>query len=491
MNLDDLRQELNTRADEAGQPDLLAGVHHRIRRTKQRRLATALTATAAVAAVALGVVPNALTTTKDPDPAVTPTPSDYRHNGLVFGANENGSRLEKAWAGKKGENAIEFQWTPSTTDLTLTPYCADPADGSNQVKVSFNGLSVVPPQSCADAGPEATQRFTLGAWDEIWTSVGHGMQPIRIKVEILTPGGTPVTGPEVQVGLGIYRTGQGSKPPADSFPSRPIEAGPKDVVRDGIRYPGKLGDETLAAAVIGAQGENSVSLRWTPTSYDVTFAKLCVAAGSPDQPMARFTVNGRRWMGFSCDESAQQGRSSSSSVYYDELMPLRGLLKLGEENVITLQLTSSTPPERRLTDKNGRLGFAIYQHGPSHQVVAGSSLRLAERIHHNGFTYKLQGFKTAPAESNARVRMDGPADKPFLLVAGGYAEPTNTPDDQTRKMTITGLPDELQATHSGPGMPGISTIPVPSQRARTLAATLSGPTNKDGYLFMAIYLPVP
>ncbi|WP_328990772.1 hypothetical protein OG394_31340 [Kribbella sp. NBC_01245] len=485
MNLDDLRQELTTRADEAGHPDLLAGVHHRIRRTKQRRVATALTATAAALALAIAVVPSALTTTKDPDPAVTPRPPDYKLNGLVFPGDLQNGHLQKAWAGKKGESTVEFEWTPTSTKLTALPYCTDSANGTNLVRLTFNDLRVLE-QSCADFGPEATTSATIDPSDQIWTSVGYGMQPIRVGLRVVDAQGNEVVDPSIQLGVGFYRTAADLGLLAPSMPSREVPADAGDYVRDGYRYPAKRGTQPLEAAVIGAKGQTSVTLRWTPTSKDVELTEFCVASKPDMKVMATFTVNGHPYHGSSCDD--QGPRKLDSGIYHGD-SSLRDWLKVGQPNVITLRLEKSGSASP-VVDESAQLGFAIYRNGPSRQVLPGHDLRLAETIEHDGHQYRLEGLRTMPAELNTRLYMTGPGDKPFLLLAGGFGDKL-AGDSKSRTLLVSGVGDEgAQSQHQGPGLPGILTIPVPPQRARPMAVSLTGAKPTGGFLLMAIYAPV-
>lgn len=488
MNLDDLRQELSTRADEAGHPDLLAGVHHRIRRTKQRRVATALTATAAVAALAIGLVPNVLTTTtKDPDPAVTvpPRPNDYKVNGLVFPGDLYNGYLQKAWAGKKGESTIEFEWTPTSTSLNLLPYCTDSANGTNLVQVTFNDLKVQE-QSCADFGPEATTSTKLDPDDAIWTSVGYGMQPIRVGLRVVNGQGDEVVDPSIQLGIGFYRTATDLGLPTPSMPSREVPADPGDYVRDGYRYPAKRGSQLLQAAVIGAKGQTSVSLRWTPTSNDIDLSEFCVASKRDMTVMASFTINGRQYVGSSCDN---EGPRKHDHGIHSDSDSLRDLVKVGQPNVITLRLEmarSSSP----VVDKSAHLGFAIYRNGPSRRVLPGQDLRLAETIEHDGHHYRLENLRTMPAKLNTKLQITGPGDKPFLLLAGGFGGNYGVGDSKSRTLLVSGVGEEWeQSEDQGTGLPGIMTIPVPPQRARPLAVSITGAAPDGGFLLIAIYVP--
>lgn len=487
MNLDDLRQELSTRADEAGHPDLLAGVHHRIRRTKQRRVATALTATAAVAALAIGLVPTALTTTKDPDPSKTTDnqepPADYTRADVTLPGSFDGDPLEKPWIGDVGQNRLRFNWSPSTTDIVLTPYCSSKG-GDHNVEVLFNDI-LVTDYPCSDMGGMVSAIDEILPTSDIWSLIGDPKKPIEVTVQLVSGKGTLVKDPTAQLALGIYRNGPSTQ---DSMPTRAVPDQPDDYIRDGVRYRANVAGETLEAAMVGALGQKEISLTWTPSTTNIDILDFCTLAA--DRGTSSIVIlNGKQVGGSDC--RGDKPRDHPTNWLYLDNPEQNKLIRLGVPNTLTMRLDSAGKTITADAERTARLGLAIYRRGASRAVGDGKDIRLAERIEYAGYEYELADVRTGKATKNAAVSTTSPADKAFLVVAGGFGQTFVESDRQPRKMTLTGAGREPQEfVESGSDLPTAGLVTVAAQSARPLTATIGGPPPNGGGIYLAVYVPV-
>ncbi|MDX6236314.1 MAG: hypothetical protein QOG10_1129, partial [Kribbellaceae bacterium] len=187
MNLTDLREELTDRAAESDEhpSDLLAGVHRKIIRTKRRRVAGVLVGAAAVAALAIGVLPGQ-TDTSTPDPAVTRTvPADYTKDGLTLHGAMGSDLLEKGWIGSPGQSRLEFVWTPTRTSISLYTFCRSSGLVMTTVRVQVNGNHATE-QACNDTddSPDPAKGEALRADSSIWLDAPVG-KPSRVTFSLI------------------------------------------------------------------------------------------------------------------------------------------------------------------------------------------------------------------------------------------------------------------------------------------------------------------
>jgi hypothetical protein len=219
MNLTDLREELSARAAESDEhpSDLLAGVRRKITRTKRRRLAGVLVGTAAVTALAIGVLPG-LTDTSTPEPAVTPTvptgkhqpdgpptqtpptgAGDYVKDGIRYRAKVGGDSLAAAVIGSPGQASVKLKFTATGAKISLRTFCT--ANPQYQVAVNLSS-GVEKTISCDSQSTDAGGHGGLTISDP--SMVG---EVVEATVTLRDGRGRPVSRPGVRIGLGIYRPG--------------------------------------------------------------------------------------------------------------------------------------------------------------------------------------------------------------------------------------------------------------------------------------------
>lgn len=393
MKLQDLRDELATRATsvDGHSADLLPGVQHKIRRTKQRRTATVLGAAAAVALAAV-IIPGALTGSA-PRPANTPS---YTQNGFTLPAEIDGDALLKGWAGQVGESHVEFDWTPTTKGVRFDGRCGADSEGAT-LWVRVNGFTVDSRPCMKDDGP--IQNSGVSDESPLWADAPIG-KPAKVTLDLIGLDGRPAQDAHQQLALGIY-----------SYQS-PRESGwgptqPGDYVRDGLRFRRQVGAASRMAAVIGDRGVNQVTTSFVPTSHAVVVQTL----GTPDD----YVLNPPEYhlqVRFG-DGSAVNG----DTVYGDELQ---------QNSADTMQLTA--PIGKRLTvtarlvDKDGhevsvpkaRIGVAIYDPGP--QITQNGIDFDREKVA-GGTTYRFVRAVVVPA-TQGKVQLTTPVGKPFLWAFG-------------------------------------------------------------------------
>lgn len=475
MKPTDLRTELSARAAESEghtYGDLLPGVQRKIRRTKQRRVGTALAGTAAVAALAIGVLPN-LDTTTTPDPAnTTPIPQDVIRNGIRFDAELDGRALQGAGVGNTGETRMSFEWTPATKEVIGYTLCSTSSGAARNLRVSVNGI-VVGGIGCVPGDVEPHESFALAANDALWTQVRPGTKA-RVDLMMVDLDGRPVRDAEAVLAAGFYT---GAPAAVDAMPTQPPPTGPDDYVKDGIRYRAKIGGDTLVAATIGDSGSTDITFRFTPATDRLSLRWFCL--GAPDQQFAA-TINGLPMTSGSCGGAT----TDPGTVGGISGLPGQGLanVKAGQVNTARLRLTDrkGTP----VSVPAARIGFAVYQLGPQRLIEGdGDRLGLDEIKEYAGHLYRLGDVRTAAATAKS-VQVATPAGVPFLVAYGS----TDTGNARTR-VQLDGLDDQSPG-YSHPFGAGQS---LGAQAGRgagtaTLRVTEGNPTK--GKLVVAVYTPV-
>jgi len=465
MNLTDLRAELTNRASEPDDrpTDLLPGVHRKITRTKRRRVATAGAAVIAIAALAF--VPS-LTNNTAPEPAQPP--ADYTKDGITLVGVDGDNRLEKGWIGREGESELRFQWTPTSHSIALYPYCRS-LNGRSLV-IQFNGRQATNEQ-CADSGTAPEHWVPLDVDNSIWLDAPVG-KPIQVTAHIVDDAGRIIQDETTQLAVGLYTTPELQLPGA---PNRIAPESPDDFVKNDIRYRAKVGGDTLKAATIGDRGQTTLKFRYTASGAPVSFRTFCTAntagAGEAEYQLS-IQIGGVGERGPSCG-----GSSTSTDAGGSGGSTLADAFKAGQTYDITV----------RLQDRNGKpvtmpqvyLGLGIYEKG-AQRTVDGTSLD--EVVEQGGYTYKLGEVKTVDATKTKVLKIDTPADKPYLITYGSS-------DLGPNGGTVTlGLDGEDTGGSFGSGGAGFGTTGQPAGPASAATLTLDGTATK-GKLILAIYLP--
>ncbi|TDO43124.1 hypothetical protein EV643_11957 [Kribbella sp. VKM Ac-2527] len=481
MNLTDLRDELNSRAADADDNtgNVLDGVHRKIRRTKQRRVATALASTAALVAVALGIVVPSLTSST-PEPS-DPPPADYTKDGITIPGVVNGDRLDKAWIGKPGEDRLEFTWVPSSKQIALRSFCRSTASTPKNIQAAINGV-VVLEMGCEDALPD--QPTTLSPDDSLWLDVPL-RRPAKVTITIVDPTTRAVGDSNSQLALGIY-TSSGQTDPTTA-PSREAPQSPDDYVKNGVRYRAKVGGDTLATAAVGDPGESTLRLRFTATGAPVSLRDFCTAnKGDVHDPKygLRVQFNGIERANGHCYGGSTDAGGESSYTLNDP--PPAGQTV---EVVATLIDNESGRP---VTVPGVRLGLGVYFQGPQRAVTNpsdGKSVRLPELTEVDGYTYKLDQVKSAAATSG-EVSVKTPDNRPYLILAG--STPLGGGDTLIQATVRTNSEEGSMSADSASsdGSFGVGTYPQPAGPSATATTRITSGKPTKGILVIAVYVPV-
>jgi hypothetical protein len=479
MNLTDLREELTDRAAESDEhpSDLLAGVHRKIIRTKRRRVAGVLVGAAAVAALAIGVLPGQ-TDTSTPDPAVTRTvPADYTKDGLTLHGAVGSDLLAKGWIGRPGENRLEFVWTPTRTEISLYTFCRSSEWGMASVRVEVNGNHATE-QACNDTddSPDPAKGEALQADSSIWLDAPVG-KPARVTFSLIDAQGRELNDPTAQLALGIYDTGEHQP---DGPPTQTPPTSAEDYVKDGIRYRAKVGGDSLAAAVIGSPGQTSVKLKFTATGGKISLRNFCTAnndQGSNSQ--YQVAVN------LSRVEDTSSCNSQSTDAGGGGGLTISVPVMVGQvvEATVTLRDGRGRPVSR----PGVRIGLGIYQAGAQRPIggVGDKQVSLDEVREYSGYLYKLTDVRTVDAKTTDHLDIATPEGKPFLVAFG-----STDLGAATVTATLTGLsPAGAGTSNSGEHGVGVGLVGEAARKAGTARMTVTGGKPTEGKLLLGIYVP--
>ncbi|MFI5730283.1 hypothetical protein ACIA49_09200 [Kribbella sp. NPDC051587] len=480
MNLQNLRDELTTRADEAAdrQPDLLPGVRHKIRRTKQRRTAGALASVAAVAAIAIAVVPGVVNNSA-PDPADNTPPQDYTQNGWTLPGMVNGDRLLKPWIGEPGQNKFSFAWTPTTDKIAVYAKCdGRGTTGPTEVRVKI-GDRYVGSSYCDNSGVE-TEKDTgpLGTFladSALWLTTPVG-KATTVSAEVVeADSGKPVT-VTVRAQVGIYSTTDAARIGGPAAPA----AGPNDFQQNGLVYRKQVGGDTLLGAGVAGPRSNEVRFKFRPNGSLLSFRPFCTAnsgaiTGNPPY-WIEVTLNGKPATKMTCSGNSTDAATSGGTISGDEQAPA------GDEVEAVARLVpmdKNSPP----VPTDGYLGLGIYAQGPR-RVVGG--VKLEERIELGGINYRLATVESAPGPSK-RVSIDTPANQNFVLAYGGTGLGRGHFRSEGQVGTLT--PSGAGVDSESNGDLGVSKEPFPAAPAEKATMRVAEGKPTGGSLVIAIYLP--
>lgn len=472
MNLQDLRDELTTRAASADQHagDLLPGVQQKIRRTKQRRAFTALGVVAVLAAVAATLVP-----TMRPTPPADNPPADYTRDGLTVPGTVGSDKLLKAWIGDRGQSDLSFAWTPTTDSLSVHANCE--ADGAMYaIRFRINGW-YLGDASC-DTGPDAwamDHGVKLAPDSAFWLASPVG-KPARISAHLIELESGRPAGKDGRMWFGIYSTSP-NPPSSNGAPARiaPVDAGAYQ--KDGVVYRKTVGGDTLAAAQVADPDRLDVRFSFTATGAKLVLHPFCTANAGSDGENPPYTVEMRVGPGqpfkATCEASSTDA-ATGSSLTIDSPVPAGQRVDVVAKVLPTSPHLIGMPPDVRL-------GLGVYFQGPQ-RVVDG--VPLPERTEVAGYPYRLAEVRTAPGPDR-RVSVDTPADQPYVVAYGGSALGAG---ELSAGLKIGNVETGVSVA---PGVEGLGVGwdphgPGPADRA-TLTVTEGKPTK--GTLILAIYLP--
>lgn len=400
MNLQDLRDELSTRATDADQhqSDLLPGVRRKVRRTKQRRIVAATGAAAAAVAFAIAVVPGVLTNS-EPDPARTPT---YTQNGFTLPGVSDGQPLVKGWAGKTGENHVEFTWTPTSKDVKFIAYCKQDAQQTAWIRV--NGFNVTNTLCTADGHPNDN---SLPAATALWDDAPIG-RPAKVTMDLVDLDGKPLKDAKQQLGLGIYVDKSGGYGNDKDGPPRP-----DDYASDGLRFRQHVGlQQTRLGAVIGDRGQKQVATSFVPKSRSVVVQVIAtqddyVQSWQALRPEYRVEVR-----------FGDGTVVNSNTVYGDKLQqdlsePMQLTAPPGQRVAVNARLVDQNDHEVTMSPK-ARVGVAVYDAGPQ---ITQNGVDFNRVMESDGKRYRFVRSVVVPAAAG-KVQLTTPVGTPFLWTYG-------------------------------------------------------------------------
>ncbi|GAA1664458.1 hypothetical protein GCM10009745_02800 [Kribbella yunnanensis] len=480
MNLQDLRRELDTRAEEsaARQPDLLPGIHNKIRRTKQRRTATALASVAAIAALAVAVVPGVLNTST-PDPAEN-VPQDYIQNGKTVPGMVNGDKLLKAWVGDPSQNKVSFAWIPTTTKISIYASCDSAGYAVPKEVRVWIGDWYAGSAPCRDGSTES-ETLPLGSFEPtsaLWLDAPVGKATTVTAQVVGTDSGKPDTVDQLQ--LGIYAAAD-APAASDAAPTRVPAVGPDDFQSGGIVYRKHFGGDTLLGATVGQAGQKQVSFSFTSTGAPLVLHEFCSAnkgiAGTSLPPYQVATsLNGTLVSEATCGASSTDAVAGTS---HGVASP-----PAGQRVDVTSQIVPVAGKQAPPLPADVRLGVGVYSQGKQRSV---DGVGLAERIELGGYEYRLADIRQARGPAG-KVAIDTPADQPFVIVYGssklGIAGPAE--GEMSCRERATGI-SVAAAQHGDLGRSLVPFAAGPPGQAE-MKVTKGKPTK--GTVFIGIYLPV-
>ncbi|NUR95096.1 MAG: hypothetical protein HOV67_07545, partial [Kribbellaceae bacterium] len=290
MNLQDLRDELTTRAAATDQHhnDLLPGVRHKIRRTKQHRIAATTAAAAVLAAVVAAFLPG----THSATPPADRPPEDYTRDGVTVPGTVGSDKLLKAWIGDRGQDKLSFSWTPTTDSITVHANC-DADGGMYAVRFKINGW-YVGDAGCL-TGPEAWamgSSVSLRPDSPFWLASPIG-RPAQVTADVIDLSTRRVVTPHARISLGIYSTPYDPSAAVDGAPARTVPPAPSDYNKDGVVYRQRIGGDTLAGAQVADPGDTQVHFSFTSSGRPLVLHPFCTANAGSDSEEPPYSVSVR------------------------------------------------------------------------------------------------------------------------------------------------------------------------------------------------------
>lgn len=476
MNLQDLRTELTTRAEESAdrQPDLLPGIHDKIRRTKQRRTATALASVVAAAILAVTIVPGVLNTST-PDPADN-IPPDFVKDGQKVPGMVKSDKLLKAWIGDKAQSKVSFAWTPTTDRIIVRAACDGRGFGGPQSVRIWIGDWFAGTQGCFDTVDWGSDIYSFGPDAPLWLDAPVG-KAVKVTAQVVDSGTGKIASPSPQLMLGLYS--DGSQPDiGNGAPYRRPAVGPDDFQANGVVYRKQIGGDTLLGAAVGEPAQSAVHFSFTSTGARSILHSFCTASSDSAEPSPPYRVetffDNKLVSTTTCNASSTDGGSGTGHT----VAGVPAGQKVGViARVVATGKNMSVPD-------HVRLGLGLYAEGKQ-RIVDG--IAIPERVEAGGYDYQLADVRTAPAPSR-RLTVATPADQPFVIAYGTSA--LGIPGMARANLSFRGDSSDIgteSGTETGLGVGRSVYGGGPADRA-TLTMSLGKPTK--GQLFIGIYLPV-
>lgn len=279
---------------------------------------------------------------------------------------------------------------------------------------------------------------------------------------------------------------------ADGMPARVLPDSPGDLVRDGLRYRASIAGDTRVAGVIGAEGQGSMRLTWTPATTRVRLLADCWLPGADPQTISaielRMTRDGIERLSTKCNAQASAaGDLPESSVTPGE--PGEGWtdLRVGTPTSVTVELVDRGTG-KPVSPKGARVVGAVYALGAQRSIVDPATRKtvvaLPEVLEHHGHRYRLSGdVATAPAASGKDLTVRTPQNVPFLVTWGSAGTGVATDGSSLGTDHLTGLATPTTRNSSG----GWSTIPQPARGPGMATVRHEGDRPTQGVTLLAVY----
>jgi hypothetical protein len=474
MNLQDLRDELATRAASADQHpgDLMPGVQQKIHRTKQRRAFAALGVIAVIAAVAASLVP-----TLRPTPPADNPPEDYTRDGLTVPGTVGSDKLLRAWIGDRGQDRLSFSWTPTTDSIAFHSNCETTGSGMYAVRYRINGW-IVGVGGC-DTGPGAWTMdgpATVQPDAALWLASPVG-KPVQVTAEVFEMDTRRLGAENARISLGIYSTPP-NPPSSNGAPARIAPVDADAYQKDGVVYRKAIGGDTLAAAKVADPGRNEVRFSFTATGAKLALRPFCTANAGSDSDKPPYTVEMRVGPGqpfkATCDAySTDAGKGGGLTIASP--VPSGQRVDVVATVVPTTPKLVGMPPDVRL-------GLGVYFQGPQ-RVIDG--VELPEQTEVAGYRYRLAEVKTAPGPDK-NISTDTPADQPYVVAYGG--SPLGPGGGFQASLTV-GKTEAGVGVASDAGGMGIGWDAHGAGQSERATLTIAEGKPTKGTLILAIYLP--
>lgn len=281
----------------------------------------------------------------------------------------------------------------------------------------------------------------------------------------------------------------------DGMPSRTVPPPPGDVVKDGLRFRAQVAGAQLAAGVIGAEGQTSLALGWTPSTTRVTIAGECWATALSGSPVPAIdlevSLDGDPQPAFkgSCVPGSPPAVLTPTGLAPGEPGgPGWDLLAVGRPAELSFRVVDATSG-KPVTDGSVRITAAVYDRGAERVLTEPKNgrplLALPELIEHNGYTYQLATLTSRSPEEKLPA-VPTPAGEPFFVAFGSTGDGSVTDALVPTGVRLTGITNDTGLLSGG-----WSTAAQPARGTGTVALVREGPTPRSGVDFIAIYTPAP
>jgi hypothetical protein len=476
MNLQELRDELTTRAATADErpSDLLPGVKHKIHRTRQRRVATALGAVVALAVVAIGVVPSLRAST--PKPAQNPPPN-YSRDGITVPGTIDSDKLLKAWIGDRGQEKLSFSWTPTTNSVSISATCSGDGNGMKSIRIRIGDWRVTEAGCVGTDEGWSSNLIKLYPDAAFWLDNPVG-KPLQVSAEMVDLQTREPGAQNARIALGIYSTDRTDRDSGSGAPSRLVPPGPADHTENGVTYRARVGGDTLAGASVAAPGVTETRFSFTAAGKPLVLHAFCTANRTSDTNPYQVSMQfGASTPYLSTCDGSSADATLRSSLTVPSPVPAGQRVEVVARIIPSRKGVPSVPA-------GSRLGLGVYFQG-AQQVVDGVSLPELTEV--AGYDYRLDEVRTASGPAG-QVTIDTPADQPYVIASG--SSPLGSANRVEATLAVRGRETGRfvePGTGEGLGLSWDGHGPGPAERA-TMKITVGKPTK--GTVILAIYLPI-